>query len=158
DGPDPTAAITYSLDLKSSNSGVTLTDGTAIALSMDSSGRVIGTVGTDNVHPELSGTTAFAVAIDPVTGKVSGVEYLSLHHSDTSNPNDQVSLAAGSISAVVTIKDGDGDTASASADISSKIHFNDDGPTLTIGTDVTTPEFVAISLNLDETIGHEGAP
>ncbi|WP_314946419.1 immunoglobulin-like domain-containing protein, partial [Bradyrhizobium cosmicum] len=157
DGPDPTAAITYSLDLQSSNSGVTLTDGTAITLSLDSAGRVIGTVGTDNVHPELSGATAFAVAIDPVTGKVSVVEYLSLHHSDTSNANDQVSLAAGSITAVVTIKDGDGDTASASADISSKIHFNDDGPKLTIGTDVTTPEFVAISLNLDETIGHEGS-
>ncbi|MBR0952921.1 DUF5801 repeats-in-toxin domain-containing protein, partial [Bradyrhizobium canariense] len=158
DGPDPTAAITYSLDLQSSISGVTLTDGTAISLSLDSAGRVIGTVGTDSVHPELNGTTAFAVAIDPVTGQVSVVEYLSLHHSNTSNPNDQVSLAAGSISAVVTIKDGDGDTASASADISSKIHFNDDGPKLTIGADVTTPEFVAISLNLDETIGHEGSP
>ncbi|WP_370204477.1 immunoglobulin-like domain-containing protein [Bradyrhizobium diazoefficiens] len=160
DGPDPAAAITYSLELKSSNSGVTLTDGTAISLSLDSAGRVIGTVGTDNVHPELSGTTAFAVAIDPLSGKVSVVEYLSLHHSDSSNPNDQVSLAAGSISAVVTIKDGDGDgdTASASADISSKIHFNDDGPALTIGTGVTTPELVALALNLDETIGHDGSP
>jgi hypothetical protein len=154
DGPDPTAAITYSLELKSSTSGVTLTDGTEITLSQDLAGRVIGTVGQDNVHPELSGKTAFAVAIDPVTGKVSVVEYLSLHHSDTSNPNDPASLAAGSISAVVTIKDGDGDTASASADISSKIHFNDDGPALTIGTDVTEPEFVALKLNLDETIGH----
>ncbi|WP_244550347.1 DUF5801 repeats-in-toxin domain-containing protein, partial [Bradyrhizobium sp. cf659] len=157
DGPDPTAAITYSLELKSSTSGVTLTDGTEITLSQDLAGRVIGTVGQDNVHPELSGKTAFAVAIDPVTGKVSVVEYLSLHHSDTSNPNDQASLAAGSISAVVTIKDGDGDTASASADISSRIHFNDDGPALTIGTDVTTPEFVALALNLDETIGHDGS-
>ncbi|WP_245284459.1 DUF5801 repeats-in-toxin domain-containing protein, partial [Bradyrhizobium sp. WSM2254] len=154
DGPDPTAAITYSLELKSSTSGVTLTDGTEITLSQDLAGRVIGTVGQDNVYPELSGKTAFAVAIDPVTGKVSVVEYLSLHHSDTSNPNDPASLAAGSISAVVTIKDGDGDTASASADISSKIHFNDDGPALTIGTDVTEPEFVALKLNLDETIGH----
>ncbi|WLA62321.1 DUF5801 repeats-in-toxin domain-containing protein [Bradyrhizobium diazoefficiens] len=148
DGPDPAAAITYSLELKSSNSGVTLTDGTAISLSLDSAGRVIGTVGTDNVHPELSGMTAFAVAIDPVSGKVSVVEYLSLHHSSTSNPNDQVSLAAGSISAVVTIKDGDGDTASASADISSKIHFNDDGPTLISET--------SINANVDEDGLHAG--
>ncbi|MBR0858140.1 DUF5801 repeats-in-toxin domain-containing protein, partial [Bradyrhizobium liaoningense] len=154
DGPDPTAAITYSLELNSTESGVTLTDGTEITLSLDSAGRVIGTVGQDNVHPELTGKTAFAVAIDPVTGKVSVVEYLSLHHSDTSNPNDQATLAADSISAVVTIKDGDGDTSSASADISERIHFNDDGPKLTIGTEVTEPEFVALQLNLDETIGH----
>ncbi|WP_167532850.1 immunoglobulin-like domain-containing protein [Bradyrhizobium cajani] len=158
DGPDPTAAITYSLELNSTDSGVTLTDGTAITLSLDSAGRVIGTVGQDNVHPELTGKTAFAVAIDPDTGKVSVVEYLSLHHFNASNPNDQVSLAAGSISAVVTIKDGDGDTSSASADISDRIHFNDDGPKLTIGTDVTEPEFVALQLNLDETIGQDGSP
>ncbi|WP_167523438.1 DUF5801 repeats-in-toxin domain-containing protein, partial [Bradyrhizobium sacchari] len=154
DGPDPAAAITYSLELHSSTSGVTLTDGAEITLSQDLAGRIIGTVGTDSVHPELEGKTAFAIAIDPVSGKVSVVEYLSLHHFNSSDPNDQISLAAGSISAVVTIKDGDGDTSSASADISTRIHFNDDGPSLTIGTDVTQPEFVALQLNLDETINH----
>src|SRR5581483_2528560 len=112
-------------------SGVTLTDGSPISLHLENDGVgghtwIVGRVDSGG-H---TGEAAFAVSIDPISGKISVVEYLSLHHSDTTNPNDQISLAAGSISAVVTIKDGDGDTASASADISGKIHFNDDGPTL----------------------------
>ncbi|MES2029672.1 MAG: DUF5801 repeats-in-toxin domain-containing protein, partial [Pseudomonadota bacterium] len=125
DGPDPTTPITYSLALNSSVSGVTLTNGSAISLHLES-GLIVGRVDTG----AFAGDAAFAIAIDPANGKVSVVEYLSLNHPNTANPNDTVSLAAGAVSVVVTIKDGDGDTASASADISGNIHFNDDGPTL----------------------------
>ena len=65
---------------------------------------------------------AFAIAIDPMTGKVSIVEYLSLLHANPNNPNDMdAPLNANTILATVTLTDGDGDTASSSADISGKI-------------------------------------
>ncbi len=60
-------------------SGLTLTDGTAITLSLDGSGRVIGTVGVDAANPVLTGQAAFAIAIDPLTGQVYVAQYLSLH-------------------------------------------------------------------------------
>ncbi|WGR68761.1 MULTISPECIES: DUF5801 repeats-in-toxin domain-containing protein [unclassified Bradyrhizobium] len=142
DGPDPTTPVSYSLHLNSSVSGVKLTDGTAISLHAESDGSgnswIVGRVDSG----DLEGQAAFAVSIDPSTGKVSVVEYLSLYHPSSSNPNDTISLASGSISAVVTIKDGDGDTASASADISGTIHFRDDGPTLISQT--------SINANVDE--------
>jgi hypothetical protein len=113
-------------------SGLTLTDGTAITLSLDGSGRVIGMVGTDSVNPGLTGETAFAIAIDPLTGKTYVAQYLSLHQdSSNSTPNDPVSLAAGSVGVTVTLTDGDGDKATSTAtDISSHVSFLDDGPTI----------------------------
>jgi len=137
---DPTAPITYSLQLNSTVSGVTLTDGSTIHLQAANDGAgnnwILGVVdsGPGQTH---AGETAFAIAIDPLTGKVSVVEYLSLHNPVTTDPNDPISIQAGSISAAVTIKDGDGDTNTASADISGKIHFRDDGPTLVGQTSVT---------------------
>ena len=78
----------------------------------------------------LSGKTAFAIAIDPVTGEVYVAQYLSLHNPNATNPNDSVTLAAGSVGVTVTLTDGDGDqVTSAATDVSSRIRFLDDGPT-----------------------------
>ncbi|MGF6313539.1 hypothetical protein ABIB82_007692, partial [Bradyrhizobium sp. i1.8.4] len=129
-GADGAGTTTYALTVLSSASGLTLTDGTAITLSLDGSGRIIGTAGVDATNPSLTGKVAFAIAIDPATGQLYVAEYLSLHQPDATNPNDAVSLAAGKIGATVTITDSDGDHTSVSADISTHISFLDDGPTL----------------------------
>ena len=49
--------------------GLTLTDGTAITLSLVS-GQIIGMVGADAANTGLTGKVAFAIAIDPPTGEV----------------------------------------------------------------------------------------
>ena len=72
----------------STPAGLTLTDGTAITLSLVN-GMVIGTAGTDAADPDLTGKVAFAIAIDPVTGEVYVAQYLSLHQDSLTNtPND----------------------------------------------------------------------
>ena len=132
DGPAAANPETIALTVTNANSGLTLTDGTAITLSLDGSGRVIGTVGTDVANPSLTGETAFVIAIDQLTGKVYVADYLSLHQDSASNtPNDLLSLAAGSVGVTVTLTDGDGDhVTSTTTDISSHVGFLDDGPSI----------------------------
>ncbi len=132
-GADGAGTTRYALAMTNAASGLTLTDGTAITLSLDGSGRVIGTVGIDDVNPSLTGQTAFAIAIDPATGKVYVADYLSLHQDSLSTtPNDFLSLATGTVGVTVTLTDGDSDAVQTAAiDISSHIGFLDDGPTTT---------------------------
>ncbi|MGM4906697.1 DUF5801 repeats-in-toxin domain-containing protein [Tardiphaga sp. 866_E4_N2_1] len=131
DGAATTGSVVYSLKLGngSNDSGLDVTDGHSIRLSLEG-GLIVGRVdgGTFN------GQAAFAIAIDPATGKISVVEYLSIEHPNTSNPDDYVAIANGKISAVVTVTDGDGDKDSDSVDISGKIRFEDDGPSVAINT------------------------
>jgi Domain of unknown function (DUF5801) len=131
DGPAASGAEKIALAVTNTSSGLTLTDGTAITLSLDASGRVIGTVGSDAANPSLTGKVAFAIAMDPVTGELYVVQYLSLHQDNLSNtPNDLLSLAAGSVGVTVTLTDADGDSAVTTTDISSHVSFLDDGPTI----------------------------
>ncbi|MGY3574349.1 VanZ family protein [Bradyrhizobium sp. USDA 4504] len=127
-GSDGAGSTTYALSVLSAASGLTLTDGTGIELSLDASGRIIGTVGNDAANPSLTGQTAFAIAIDPITGQLYVADYLSLHHNSTASPNDLLTMTAGKIGATVTLTDADGDHVTATADISTHISFLDDGP------------------------------
>jgi hypothetical protein len=129
-GADGAGTTTYALSVTNAASGLTLTDDTAITLSLDGNGRVIGTVGVDATNPPLSGQAAFAIALDPLTGQVYVAQHLSLHQdSATNTPNDLLSLAAGRVAVTVTVTDGDGDrVTSAAGDISTHINFLDDGP------------------------------
>ncbi|MCC8970139.1 beta strand repeat-containing protein [Bradyrhizobium brasilense] len=127
-GSDGAGSTTYALSVLSAASGLTLTDGTGIALSLDASGRIIGTVGNDVANPSLTGQTAFAIAIDPITGQLYVADYLSLHHNSTASSNDLLTMTAGKIGATVTLTDADGDHVTATADISTHISFLDDGP------------------------------
>ena len=120
----------FKLVLGAAVSGVTLTDGAAITLSLDAAGRVIGTVGADAVDNTLTGKTAFAIAIDQTTGELYVAQYLSLHNPDTTNPNEPVNLANGAVQVQATITDGDGDTATSNIlNIGAEIGFRDDAPT-----------------------------
>lgn len=102
--------------------GLTTTSGSPITLSVEN-GLVVGR--------DAGGNAAFAISIDPNSGIVSVVQYQSLHHPDASDSNDSIDLS-GLIRAVLTVTDGDGDQAVASADIGQLIRFVDDGPTAAI--------------------------
>ena len=114
-GADGAGTTTSALSVTNAASGLTLTDGTAITLSLVD-GQMIGTVGNDVANSGLSGKVAFAIALDPPTGKVYVAQYLSLHQDSLSNtPNDLLSLAAGSVGVTVTLTDGDGDQVTSTA-------------------------------------------
>ena len=166
DGPAASAATAYRLTVTNAASGLTLTDGTAITLSLDGSGRVIGTVGVDAANPLLTGKVAFAIALDPLTGQIYVAQYLSLHQdSATNTPNDLLSLAAGSVAVTVTLTDGDGDqVTSAAGDIGTHINFLDDGPSnitprpvvLTNGSGSRTASLDIVDTNTDNNYGADG--
>jgi T1SS-143 domain-containing protein len=144
DGAAAAGSKIYSLSLSSAgvDSGLQTTDGKHIYLFAEGDlivGRVAGVNGA-------IGSAAFAVAIDHATGRVSTVEYLSLLNGNANNPNDIVSIATHTISAVLTVTDGDGSTASGSADISAQIQFADDAP-------ITTGAITATALNDDAQSG-----
>src|SRR6185369_14051031 len=130
DGQAASGAKVYALSITNSNSGLTLTDGSAITLVDAGNGVVVGQVASG----AFAGKAAFAIQIDSSTGVVTVEQYLSLHQDSlSSTPDDTVALANGSLGVTVTLKDGDLDTApSNAADISGQISFDDDGPSVTI--------------------------
>ncbi|MEE1892252.1 retention module-containing protein [Pseudomonas otitidis] len=103
-------------------SGLFTTAGSPITLALEN-GLVVGRDG--------SGNAVFAIAIDPDSGQLSVVQYESLRHSDSGSDDEGLNLS-GLVRAVFTVTDGDGDQATASADIGSAIRFEDDGPTALI--------------------------
>ena len=108
-GADGPGTTTFKLAVTIAASGLTLTDGTAITLSLDGSGRVIGTVGvTLRSRADRPGGVCDCDRSADRPG-VCGA-YLSLHQdSATNTPNDLLSLAAGRVGVTVTLTDGDGD-------------------------------------------------
>ena len=132
DGAATSAAKVFALTLPSGTaSGLLTTEGIAINLTLES-GVVVGRVasGVD------AGKAAIAIAIDSTTGQVSVAQYLSIQHANQAtaangfNSYDEAkALQANAVGVQVTLKDGDGDTTTANLDISSRIQFQDDGPT-----------------------------
>src|SRR5262249_36514696 len=139
DGPDGSTPKVYSLDVGNSNSGLHVTDGSAINLTKVGD-VVVGVVSGG----AFNGQAAFAISINATPGAVTVEQYLSLHQDSLTNtPDDAMTLATGSLNVKVTVTDGDGDQASNSADVSAQITFHDDGPSVTA---TGTPP----TLNVDE--------
>ncbi|RRI03071.1 type I secretion C-terminal target domain-containing protein [Mesorhizobium tamadayense] len=139
DGAAASGSTVYVLTVTNANSGLTLTDGSAISLQLVN-GAVVGVVsgGTFN------GQAAFAISINATTGAVTVEQYLSLDHpaeatagNGFNSYDETLTLANGSLGVTVTVKDGDNDTATSNtADVSSQITFDDDGPTVLDKTDL----------------------
>jgi T1SS-143 domain-containing protein len=134
DGAAAVKPIQYELVLSSNNvhSGLKTTDGRDIHLFKEGN-LIVGRyeVGGNNLPDGSSDeVAAFAISIDPATGQLAMVQYVSLHHPNDGNPDDTVQLDDGTLSVKVTLTDGDGDPASDTVDISGVIQFEDDGPTL----------------------------
>src|SRR5262249_24553470 len=128
DGQAASGATVYSLAVSAAgvDSGLTTDAGTAILLYKEGD-LVVGRIG------HSSGPAAFAVGLNASTGVLSMAQYSAVKHGDTSTANDQVSVTNTALQAVVTVKDGDGDTNTASVDIGNQVKILDDGPTLAFG-------------------------
>ncbi|RWP90867.1 MAG: hypothetical protein EOR12_10355 [Mesorhizobium sp.] len=133
DGDD----VAYALSIGNVDSGLvdTLT-GDPVTLSVVG-GVVIG----ENGNSE----EVFRVSVD-ADGIVTLNQSRSVVHSNPTNPDDSVSLAAGIIVLTATITDGDGDTAAAPLEIGDHLIFKDDGPSITA--DGTEPTITVDETNL----------
>ncbi len=110
------------------DSGLTTTAGQHIYLFVEN-GIIVGRFDADNDANHTPETAAFAMSIDQ-NGNLSIVQYVSLHQPDTGSHDEGVYLNSGTVLATVTLTDGDGDHTTSSADISSAVRFEDDGPSI----------------------------
>ncbi|MBC2667178.1 hypothetical protein H7F51_16785 [Novosphingobium flavum] len=100
------------------------------------SGVVVGRVGLDdNLGPNAAGAVALRISVNSDSGDVTLQQVRSVVHDNPGDPAETGSSAAGFASAglvtlTATIRDGDGDSQSAPADIGDAFHFEDDGPTI----------------------------
>ncbi len=130
DGPAATDAsqVTLKASVEGVSSGLFTTEGKAINLYTEGS-NVVGRFDADgNGSFE---TAAFAFTVDPDTGILSLAQYVSLYHPNPFTPDEGIYLNTGVLLGTVTLTDGDGDKVSSSADVSSLVRFEDDGPTIT---------------------------
>ncbi|MEH2513019.1 T1SS-143 domain-containing protein [Nitrobacteraceae bacterium AZCC 1564] len=130
DGPAATNPIQVGLAVSSAgvDSGLTTTEGQHIYLFVEN-GLIVGRFDADGDANHTPETAAFALSIDQ-SGNLSIAQYVSLHQPDTGSHDEGVYLNPGTVLATVTLTDGDGDHTTSSADISSAIRFEDDGPSI----------------------------
>ena len=137
-GADGAGSTTYALAVANSASGlIDVATGEAIVLSTDASGNVVGKTAT-------GGVTVFTISVSS-SGVVTLDQVRAIKHSDASNADDSVSLAANSITLTATATDKDGDTASQAINLGAGFVFKDDGPT------VTASANTSVTVTLDET-------
>ncbi|CAN7634698.1 DUF5801 repeats-in-toxin domain-containing protein [Pararhizobium sp. LjRoot238] len=119
-----TTAFSLAVSAAGVDSGLDTTDGTSIFLFKEGD-LVVGRIGG------AAGQTAFAVAINSATGVVSVAQYASiLHPTPGASHDESVNITDGALLAVVTVTDGDGDTATSSTGIGDAVQFQDDGPAI----------------------------
>ena len=114
-------SISFALNIaggQGASSNLKTTEGDPILLYKEGS-VVVGRVGGPDAP------AAFAIAIDPATGKAFLVQYLSLNHPDNASFDEGIS--PDNILVTVTASNSGG-TTSASLEISELIAFEDDGP------------------------------
>ncbi len=138
-GADGQKSKVYSLAIQGgdgTDSQLDTTDGKSISL-YKVGDLVVGRYDADGNGSNE--TAAFAIAIDQA-GRVATAQFVSLDHPTSGAPSvanhDEAVNLDNLVNAVVTLTDGDDDTATDSVDIGDKIRFEDDGPTAT-GTAVT---------------------
>ncbi|WP_448682229.1 retention module-containing protein [Pseudomonas nicosulfuronedens] len=126
-GADGAGSITYKVETQdNANSGLKDTaTGSQIFLFNTASG-VEGRVGGVN------GEVAFRVTLGQ-DGKITLDQVRAVVHPTPGNDNEGVNLGLNSITLTATITDKDGDSAQAKIDLSGKLTFLDDGPSIAVG-------------------------
>ena len=129
DGPGATPT-NYALQVVNGTfSGVSTTSGTQIFLYNGigpNAGLILGRIGTEAGAVDTANATgdvAFALSINPTTGVVSMVQYVSLLHPTITDYDESIPLAANAVQVQVTFTDGDNDPASALIDVGTQIRF-----------------------------------
>ena len=176
DGPAASDSQVLSLSLPGgdhTSSGLFTTDGHPIFLFKEGDlivGRYDGGDASTDVTNAGTDPAAFAIAIGN-DGTVSLVQYVSLQHPNQATSgngfnsyDEAVQLTSGTVSATVTLTDGDGDKLIKTVDISNSVQFQDDGPTTQADSATVTPTDVAATVNaffiLDKSgsMGSDGNP
>lgn len=126
DGQD-TDASGFSLTINNTDSGLidTATD-QAVVLSQTTEGVVEG-------RTEDSGELVFTLTLSD-SGEIILDQARAVKHGDGDDANDSVTLAEGALALTHVAADSDGDEDSLSVDISERLIFSDDGPSVTVGT------------------------
>ena len=147
-GSDGPGGVAYALRLTSNgtDSGLDTTEGKDIKLFLEN-GIVVGRYDVGGGQVSGSDPAAFAIHVDPVTGKISLIQYVSIKHGDDDSSDDLETIDGNKVFVDVKVTDGDGDYATDSVDLGKKIGFDDDGPTLTLGSNA------GFSLVHDESAG-----
>ncbi|WP_417500714.1 DUF5801 repeats-in-toxin domain-containing protein [Marinobacter sp.] len=144
DGAASTDALVYSLDIDSAKSTglIDTATGKAIVLSINGSGEVEG-------RTDVGGNLAFTISVNS-DGEVTLTQSRSMQHTDTDDPDDEVTIASGTIQLHATAVDGDGDMVkSDGVDIGGQFTFKDDGPTID-GSEVGGDGYVSDNTIVDE--------
>jgi hypothetical protein len=152
DGPDPTADAVYSLVIGDDNSGIYDVDTDTEVLLKVVGNQVIGYV------QDGGEATVFTITVDVDTGEVTLVQSRAIKHADdapsTDDSPDPVHFAdvEDLIGLKVVVKDKDGDTATATADITGTFVFTDGQPS------ISAVDATANTLNAtDNSLGAGGA-
>ncbi len=138
DGPANVASLAYSLELVST--------ATQLATAVGDYPITLALVGTDTVEGRYNGGVSTKVAFRLVIGtdgKLMLTEFVPLEHTQDGNTpllyNDALTLTdalgASLVTARITAKDFDGDTATATVAIGGAVTFLDDGPDAVNDTD-----------------------
>lgn len=154
-GADNPPTLTYAIDVPGGTNalaGLQTTDGRNIRLFEVNSTLVVGRYeigGNNDPDGSADEPAAFAIHINPTTGIVTVVQYVSLKHPlGGANHDDAVSIANGALRITVTVTDADGDSDTVQFNVGSKIVFEDDGPSIAAFRIATGAQLL-----VDETVG-----
>jgi hypothetical protein len=148
-GADVPSTVTYSVDINGSsltNTGLSTTEGKQIWL-FEIPGNpnlLVGRYEDDNnTTPDADDPAAFAIHVDPATGVMTLVQYVSIKHDDAPIDHDEAddasdgnlstvlqSLPDSAVRVTVTVTDHDGDSVTKQENIGNQISFQDDGPAI----------------------------
>ncbi|WP_429020179.1 DUF5801 repeats-in-toxin domain-containing protein [Bradyrhizobium sp. I1.14.4] len=120
------AAILYALTIAGGSGAASglIDSHTGLADVLVLNGNTIeGHVGT------TTGTLAFSIALDPLTGRVTFTEYRAVKQL---TGGEGITLSAGVVSLVATITDKDGDSRNASLDLGKQLTITGDSPSIDI--------------------------
>ena len=127
DGQASFGNLSYALSTAGGNSNLVDTaTGQSVVLSLNASGQVVGKTAS-------SLNTVFVISVNSSTGVVTLDQQRAVVHANANDPNNSVTLSGTNlVQLTATAKDGDGDTAAKTADITSSFKFLDDGPAITV--------------------------
>ena len=145
-GADGGSGADFSLSITNASSGLVTSDGQFSILLQQTTDTLVTGVFSDGASDQ----DAFTVELNS-DGTVTLTQLVALEHADGTDPNDALDLN-GSITAIVTITDGDLDAVSAPVQIGGALTFFDDGPAVALtnaDVDLLVTEGVGNSITQD---------
>ncbi|WP_113152805.1 DUF5801 repeats-in-toxin domain-containing protein [Nitratireductor sp. OM-1] len=152
-GADGAQSKVYSLILNAGATGLTDTlSGEPVVLS-EEGGAIVG-------RTQTGGDEVFRISVDANTGDITVSQSRALFHdqnpgSDAEAHDESLTpevMNSGLVSLNVVLTDGDGDTASDTAELGALIKFEDDGPSIE-ASNATLPSLVTDDTDITDTTG-----